>query len=453
MTTPDPNATEAKPQVPAADHELDFELPAAPKVGSGRLVVVGAVVCVALAGAFAVAYLPRRSQQNDLAVDTQRASEGRPKVEVVLPKLAASDRDLTLPGSVQSLEETTLFPQANGYVRAWHTDLGDKVVKGQVLVEIDTPELDQQIQQAAAQLAEAKAKVEQAKANSALAKVSLDRYEKLTPEGVTSQADLDQKKAQAEVGESSVTVSEATVAANEANLRRLSQLKSFARVVAPFDGTVTKRWVERGALVATGNGNPLYRISAMDPARVFIQIPQDVAPSIKVGIPAKVSVREFPGRPFQGAISRSAGELDQMSRTMLTEVRVPNPKSELLPGMYAEVALTLPIPHRVLEVPATAVMTDARGVRIAVVGADDALQLVNVVIERDDGATIQISSGLLPDQRIVKNGGSQLVDGMLVEARLAPPTPGPAGSVAPRGSVGNAGPTPPAAGPPKVPKD
>ena len=444
MTAP-VQPTEAKPQPHAAEHDLDFELPNAPKFSRGRIVGVAAVVGVALVGAFAAAYFPRHSQQNELAVATQHASEGRLRVEVVAPKLAASDRALTLPGSVQSLEETTLFPQTNGYVRKWNVDLGDKVQKGQVLIEIDTPELDQQIQQAAAQVAEAKAKVEQAKANSSLAKVNLDRYEKLTPEGVTSKADLDQKKAQAEVGVSSVTVAEATVSAEEANLRRLSQLKGFARVVAPFDGTITKRWVERGALVSAGTANPLYRVSATDPARVFIQIPQDVAPSIKVGIVSKVSVREFPGRTFDGTIARSSGELDQMSRTMLTEVRVPNPKSELLPGMYAEVALTLPIPHRVLEIPATAVIADARGVRVAVVGPDDTLVLTNVVIERDDGAVMQISSGLLPDQRVVKNGGSQLVDGLAVDPHMTPTAP-PAAPANPVGSgTGNAGPAAPTA--------
>ena len=425
---------------PEADDALDFELPAAPKVGRGKLVGLAVVLVVVLGAAFAVAYLPRRHQTNALAEATQQAAEGKPRLEVVVPRLAASDRDLSLPGSVQSLEETTLYPQANGYVKKWNVDLGDKVVKGQVLVEIDTPELDQQIQQASAQLAEAKAQVEQAKANSSLAKVNLERYEKLTPEGVVSVADLDQKKAEANVSASSVTVAQATQAATGANLGRFTQQKTFSKVIAPFDGRVTQRWVERGALVSMGNANPLYRVAAVDPARVFIQIPQDVAPSIKNGIAAKVSVREFPNRTFDGVISRSAGELDQMSRTMLTEIRVPNPKSELLPGMYAVVALTLPVPHRVLEVPASAVITDSHGVRVAVVGADDTLKLITVAIERDDGATIQISSGLLPEQRVVKNGSSQLVDGLSVDPKLVPMAGGPA--AAPSGGSPPAPPSP-----------
>ncbi len=422
MTDTTPH-NEAKPQARAAEHELDFELPSAPKVSVTRIAFISSIFVVVLGAAFALAYVPRHLQKNQLAVDTQQASEGHLRVEVVTPTLAASDRALTLPGSVQALEETTLFPQTGGYVRTWKVDLGDKVSKGQLLVEIDTPELDQQIQQAAAQLAEAKAKIEQAKANSSLAKVNLERYEKLTPEGVTSQADLEQKKAQAEVGASSVTVAEATVAAEQANLRRLSQQKGFARVAAPFDGTITKRWVERGALVSAGTANPLYRVSATDPARVFIQIPQDIAPSIAVGIAAKVLVREFPGRGFDGFVARSSGALDSTSRTMLTEVRVPNPTSDLLPGIFAQIALTLPVPHRVLEIPGTALITDAHGVRVAVVTADDTIVMTDVVIERDDGAVIQIASGLLPDERVVKNASSQLVDGLVVEPRLAAPAP------------------------------
>jgi RND family efflux transporter MFP subunit len=217
------------------------------------------------------------------------------------------------------------------------------------------------------------------------------------------------------VDEATVNVSDAAIAAQQANIRRLTQLKSFSHVTAPFGGTITQRWVENGALVTAGNGQPLYKIAEMDPARVFIQVPQDVAPSIRPGLDAKVIVREYPGRPFDGKISRAAGELDPATRTMNTEVRVPNGDGALIAGMYAEVALTLPLPHRVFELPATALMTDAKGVRVAVIDADSKVHLVAVVVERDTGTAIEIASGLTGTERVAKLASPMFSEGRPVE--------------------------------------
>jgi RND family efflux transporter MFP subunit len=171
--------------------------------------------------------------------------------------------------------------------------------------------------------------------------------------------------------------------------------------------------IERGALVSPTT--PLYKISNIDPVRVFVQVPQDVAPSVRNDVPAQVTVREFAGRTFEGKVARSAGSLDAASRTMNTEIRVPNPKGELLGGMYAQVALTLPSPHRVFEVPATAVMNDAKGMRIAIVGPDSKLKLVPVVVERDTGPTIELATGINEGDRVVKLGSAELADGKSVE--------------------------------------
>jgi RND family efflux transporter MFP subunit len=200
-------------------------------------------------------------------------------------------------------------------------------------------------------------------------------------------------------------------------MRRLVNLKSFANVTSPFAGTITSRTVERGALVSAGNATPLFKVADTDPARVLIQVPQDVAAGIKNDLPAKVSVREFPGRPFDGIVAHSAGALDPVTRTMLVEVRVPNPKNELLAGMYSEVALTLPSSHRVFEIPATALMNDSKGLRVAIVDADNKLHLQQIAIERDAGATVQVSSGLTGGERIVKIASAELVEGRPVEIR------------------------------------
>jgi RND family efflux transporter MFP subunit len=300
-------------------------------------------------------------------------------------------------------------------VRKWYSDIGDKVTDGQLLAELDTPELDQELDQARAQLVQAQATLVQSQANRNLSQTNLQRYVKLAPSGVVSQADLEQRQAMAQVDEANVNVAQASIAAQQANMRRLTQLKSFARVTAPFGGTVTQRSIEVGSLVTAGNGQPMYKVAAMDPARVFVQVPQDVAGSVRAGVPAAVTLREYPGRAFAGTVSRAAGELDPLTRTMNTEVRVPNADSALIAGMYAQVALTLPSSHRVYELPATALMSDSHGSRVAVVDAASKIHLVSVVVERDTGPTVEIASGLTGAERVAKLASSQFVEDKLVD--------------------------------------
>jgi RND family efflux transporter MFP subunit len=256
----------------------------------------------------------------------------------------------------------------------------------------------------------------QAKANRDLALANLGRVRRLAPSGVVSKAELDQGEAQASVGEANVKVAQANVNAAQANIRRLLQLKAFANVTAPFAGTITQRMVEVGTLVSAGNQQPLFRIAAMDPARIFVQVPQDVAPGVRPGVPAAVTVREYPGRTFRGTVTRASGELDPSTRTMTTEIRVPNQDGALIAGMYADVSLTLPLSHHVLEIPATALLSDARGQHVALV-QNGKLHLQPVVVERDNGATIDISSGLTGNESVAKIGSAAFVEGMEVEVR------------------------------------
>lgn len=393
--------------------ELDFALPAAAKPSGGRLVAIGVVSVVVLGAAFVIGFLPRYQAKKELAAETKQAESGLLKVQVISPKSKQSDRALTLPGSVHALEEATLYPRASGYVRSWKVDIGDKVKERDLLAEIDTPEIDQQLAQARAQLAQAEAALVQAKANRGYSQTTLERYKELAPKGVTSQQELDKTKSQAVVDDANVEVAEANILAQKANIGRLVQMQAFSRIVAPFSGTITSRTVERGALVSPST--PLFKISQAETVRVLVHVPQDVAPSVAIDQPAKVTLRELGGRTFEGKVARAAGALDPASRTMTTEVRVPNPKNELFSGMYAQVALTLPSPHRVWELPATAVMTDARGVRVAVVDADNKLRLAKVTVERDNGATMELATGIEETDKIVKLGSADLVDGRQVE--------------------------------------
>ncbi len=403
------------PPLPPEGHELGFDLPQPAAISRTRVLVLGLLGVGVLGAAFVVGYLPRRADRAALVQANQVAGGVLLSVDVMTPKASSSDRALSLPGSVQPLEETVVYARASGYVRKWYADIGDKVKDGQLLAELDTPELDQELDQARAQLLQAQATLVQSKANRGLSQTNLQRYVKLAPSGVVSQADLDQRHAMAEVDEANVSVAQASIAAQQANMRRLTQLKSFAKVTAPFGGTVTQRTIEVGSLVTSGNGQPMYKVAAMDPARVFVQVPQDVAGSVRAGVSAAVTLREYPGRAFAGTVARAAGELDPMTRTMNTEVRVPNGDSALLAGMYAQVALTLPSSHRVFEIPATALMSDAHGSRVAVVDAASKIHLVQVVVERDTGPTVEIASGLTGTERVAKLASSQFVEDRLVD--------------------------------------
>ncbi|HEY4106579.1 MAG TPA: efflux RND transporter periplasmic adaptor subunit [Polyangiaceae bacterium] len=425
MNAPRELGDQVSPQAanPAAPNDLGFDLPEPTALSKARLTALGVAALAVLGSAFLFGYLPRRHAQAALVEAAKAGDETALHVEVIEPKVTNSDHAIVLTGSIRPLEETVIYPRADGYVKSWLVDIGDKVKQGQSLAVIETPELDQQLDQARAQLAQAQAAVLQADANHAFSKANLERFQQLVPAGVASQQDLDKTQAQSVVDAAGVSVAKANVAVQEANMRRLTQLKSFANVTAPFAGTITSRTIERGALVSAGNATPLFKVAITDPMRVLIQVPQDVAAGIKTDIPAKVNVHEFPGRSFDGMVAHSAGALDQTTRTMLVEVRVPNPKNELLSGMYSEVSLTLPSSHKVFELPATALMNDAKGLRVAIVDGENKLHLQQIAIERDAGATVQISSGLSGGEKIVKIASTELVEGRTVEAREATPPP------------------------------
>lgn len=397
--------------------DLGFDLPPPARIGGGKMAVFVVLGAGLVAGAFLFGWLPKRKARQELEARALADTAGLLRVETITPKVLSSDRSLVLPGTVSPLEEAAIRTRANGYVRQRLVDIGDKVEAGALLVEIDTPELDRQLEQARAQLAQAQAALTHAKATRDYAKSSLERREKLAPTGVTSQDEVEKSRAEAAIAEANVGVAQATLDAQNANVRRLMQEKSFARVVAPFAGTVVSRSVDKGALV-----NPnveLYKLATTDPMRVLISVPQDVAPSVRNDVPASVTVREFAGRKFEGKVARFASALDAQSRTMTTVVHVPNPKGDLLSGMYARVEMSLPLPHRVLEVPATALLNDANGTRVAVVDAESRLHLVPIAIERDTGPTIQIATGIAENDRVVRIAGAELVEGRHVE--VAPP--------------------------------
>lgn len=406
------------------EDELGFPLPPPAKLGAGRAVVIALLVVAAIAGAFAIGFLPKRKAAAELEAESRAGATATRKVEVVAPKSTSSTRALNLMGNVQPLQVITLYPRASGYVRDFSVDLGSEVSEGDTLAEIDTPDLDQELAASRAQLVQAQATYGRAKAASDFAKIELERAEKMAEGGVASQQDLTKQRSATAVANADVGVASASVETQRANVDRLEKLKSFAKVTAPFSGTITSRSVEKGALVTAGIGSPLFTLAATKTVRVLVQVPQDVASSVKTNEKAGVSIRALPGRVFDGVIARTAGALDPVTRTMTVDVRVPNEKGELLPGMYALVALSLPVPHEVYEIPSTALFNDARGLRVATVRDDDTIELVEVTIERDLGATLEIASGLPKGARVVRLAAIDLVDGVTVEP-VTPPPPEP----------------------------
>jgi len=405
----------------APSAELGFALPEPARLSRGRALIFAALGVAALGGLFVMAFLPRKAEREELVKQTDAAAKAPVRLAVAPPKLVASDRSLKLPASIQPLEEAVIFARSSGYVARWLVDLGDKVKADQLLAEIETPEINQELSQARAALAKAQAAKTQAEANRALAKSKSNRASKLVEAGVASQQELEQAQAEAEVGDSNVNVAQAAIEAERANIRRLSDLLQFSRVTAPFAGTITARSVDRGSLVTAGNATPLFRLAATDTVRVFVQVPQDVAPNLNVGTPAKVTVREFAGRVFEGTVARTAGALDAATRTLNTEVRVPNLDGKLLAGMYAEVSLNLSAPRQVYEIPATALLSDAQGLRVAIVSPASTLHLQPITVERDLGPTLQIASGLNGNERIVQIASADLSEGQKVDAVAAKP--------------------------------
>lgn len=403
--------------------DLGFELPAPAR--SSRVRIAFAIAVLA-GGAFAVGYFRHRQARGDVPADER---DRPPRVEVVTPVRLASDRPLDLPGTVRPLEETKIYPRVSGYVRRWLVDLGDKVTAGQLLAEIDTPELDAQLAQARAQLAQARAAVNQAGAQRGLSKANAARVGTLSDQQLVSTAQVEQATAQAETDAASFAAAQSNVAGQEANVRRLGELQAFAKVTAPFAGTVTLRSIDRGALVTDGNATPMFTIVATDPVRIFIDVPQSVAPSVRTGTSASISVRELGERKLEGTVARSAGALDPELHTMTTEVRVPNSDGALLPGMYVRVQLKLAVAVPVFELPATALYSDAQGLRVAVVRGDNKVEFVPIAIERDTGATLQIATGLTGTERVLKIAIPSLAAGARVEVAAAPAPPA-AGSAA-----------------------
>ena len=367
-------------------------------------------------------YWPRHIAKKKLLTEAGKAQQELPRVRVVVAVAAGGGRPLTLPGSLQAMRQALVNARATGYVTRCRVDIGDQVHAGDILAELDTPELDQQLQQARAARKQKDAAFEQAMANRDYARLTAARQDSLVAQGLSTTQDDEQANAQLRIGEANVHAAQADVDAADANVRELGQLVSFGRVIAPFDARITQRNVEVGSLVNTGAGisgasgaTPMFRIEASNPIRVFIQVPQAFALSVSDGASASVSIRQLPGRVFEGHVARTAGTLDPASRTLNTEVDVSNPAAELMAGMFAQVTIDVAVSHRVVRVPSSAVIMDARGVHVATVDATGYVHLAAVQSGRDDGRELELVDGLVGGENVIVSPSGDLVEGGRVE--------------------------------------
>jgi RND family efflux transporter MFP subunit len=334
-------------------------------------------------------------------------------VAVVHPRRSDPSQDVTFPGNVQAFVETPIYARTAGYLTKWYVDMGGRVQEGQLLALIDTPEVDQQLRQAeAAQL--------QAQANLDLAKTTAERWQNLLKSDGVSQQEVDQNL-------SAYKARQADYQAAAANVDRLKYLQSFQRVTAPFSGIVTSRSVDIGSLIANGNSQQLFKLAQIDVLRVYVNVPESYGNAMQPGIAAQLQVAAFVNRTFAGKVVRTAGAIDPASRTLLTEVDVPNPKGEIMPGAYAQVAFHLTGGVRPLLVPSNTLIFRAAGTQVAVVENNRA-HLRDVKIGRDFGTDLEIVSGLLDSDQIIVNPSDSLTDGQLVAAQSQNGQPSVAGS-------------------------
>src|SRR3989440_2931720 len=334
-------------------------------------------------------HVSQRNEQKDFAQRTTQIA-----VNVATANRDSKPKELILPGTIQAFTQTTIFPRSNGYVKSWKVDIGDNVQAGQLLAEISTPEVDQQLAQARAQ--------------EEIAKVTADRWRDLVGKNVVSKQEYDQN--------------EKAYEGARANYEQLHKLQGFKEIIAPFSGKISARNIDVGTLVTAGTGNagtPLFSIVQSDPLRVYVYAPQENAPSIHDGLKAKILVQEFPGQNFDGSVTRTAGALDPQSRTMQVEVQVPNHEGRLYAGMYGNVKFLLADENAPIVVPANAFLFRTEGPQVATVAKDNRIHWQAIHVGRDFGTSLEVLDGLTEDTKVVMNPTDDLHEGTQVQIKPA----------------------------------
>jgi RND family efflux transporter MFP subunit len=360
-----------------------------------------AVVLAVLTGFTVVGRLRARSE-----LEQETRDNAVPTVSVIHPKRSSQQVEIVVPGDMQAFEDTPIYARVSGYLTNWETDIGTHVRQGQSLAEIDTPELDEQLNQARAALAQARANLE-------IARISADRWQALLKSDSVSQQDTQEKLAMRDAREADVN-------AAEADVQRLTKMTDFKRLTAPFTGIVTARNVDVGMLITAGSGREIFHLAKTDPLRVYLSLPQTYSQIVKPGDEAMLTLTEIPGQTFTGKVVRTSGSIDPASRTLLTEVQVPNHDGHLLPGAHTMVKLIASTGDAPVVVPVnTLLFRNELGMMVGVVGSNGIVRLARVNIGRDFGTSVEIVRGLSDADQVIVNPSDSLESG--VQVRIATP--------------------------------
>ncbi len=362
--------------------------------------IVGGIVAALLIGAVLVLVL--RSFRAS-ALETSTALHAKKYVTTISPTAGGNGQPLTLPGTLQGVIESTVYARSSGYVVRWVKDIGSSVKKGELLAEITAPEIDQELSQSVSLAT-------QAAASAALAKTTADRWTALREKDAVTQQELDERL-------SAYHQAAANVAAADANVRRLQKLQGFNRVVAPFDGVVTRRNVDVGDLVNAGNGatgRALFAVAQVDPLRLYVYVPQVYAQQINIGDAVTVSLTDRAGQQFRGSVARTARAIDALTRTMQVEIQVPNPSGRLIAGSYVQVTLPIDVDKEALVVPTNVLLFRPEGTHVALVDSGGRVHLALVKLGTDFGTSVEVLRGLSAGDRIVLNPADSLADGDVV---------------------------------------
>jgi RND family efflux transporter MFP subunit len=404
----DPKETRADSPAGAPNAALDP--PRTTDTGK-RTQVAAVVVLGVLLVAFIIVFIMRRFEAHDLAAETALAGEAPAEVDVATVQPAAPTNPLALPGETAAWYEATIYARVDGYVSKWFSDIGDHVTKGQVLAVIDTPDLDAQLAAARAELGTAEANVKVREAQAEFAKTTYARWRD-SPKGVVSEQETADRKAGYESAEAALVAAQAAVKQAQGNVDKYLAFEQYKNVTAPFTGVITERRIDIGNLVTAGSSAStavLYRMTQNDPIRVFVDVPQNAAPSMKVGSPVDVVTNGTGTRVFSGKITRTSDAVNSKSRTLRVEADIPNKDDALVPGLYVDATFRLRT-EGVSEVPAAAIMFHSQGTEVAVVEGGR-VRFRHVTIAEDNGTTVNLASGVSPGDQVVLNVNSQIADG------------------------------------------
>jgi RND family efflux transporter MFP subunit len=396
-------------------------------------VLIALLLAALIVVGFFVGYLPRQRREAVLAAESKETVATLPVVNVSRVTRSSGNSQLVLPGNIQAVTEAPILARATGYIRKRYVDIGDRVKAGQVVAEVEAPELDQQILQANATIDQVKSSVQQAeaaiqqgRANENLARLTAGRMANLLGRGVISKQDNDNAQAQYAAQQANVealnkaaAAMRSSVTAAEANLARLNQIKTYQTVRAPFDGVITLRNVDTGALVNEGS-TLLFRVAQTGTLRTYINLPQSDADSVKPGQRAIISISEIAGRKFEGVVTRTSNALDPATRTLLTEVQVQNRDGRLMPGMFAQVDLTVPRKYPPLLIAGDTLVVRSDGPQVAVVQPDATVHFTRIQLGRDFGDRLEVLSGLQEGQRLAVNPSDEVREGVKVNPIAAP---------------------------------